>query len=151
MKYILIFVFLFNTVSWSQVYLNIKKKDGTTQSFNIDDVRKLTFSGVVNVEEGKLMADAIQSFSLLQNYPNPFNPTTTIEYIIPEAGNVDVSIFSISGEMIKTLSSGYQNAGTYKVKWNSKNEVGQTVSSGIYIYHVRFNSSVITKKLMLIK
>ena len=137
MKQILIIIFLSYSISWSQVYMNINNKDGTTQSFNIEEVRKLTFSvGVVNVKDGEIIGNAIKSFTLLQNYPNPFNPSTTIEYQIPKAGDVEVNIYNIAGQLIRKIESSFKNAGSYKVVWNSRNDFNQSVASGIYIiYH----------------
>ncbi len=151
MKTILLLMFLTYSISLAQVYMNIKNKDGTTQSYKIEDIRKLTFSGVVGVEEGKKIGNAIKSFTLLQNYPNPFNPSTTIEYKIPKAGNVDVNIYNINGQLIRTIKSGFQNFGIYKVIWNGENNLGQKVSSGIYLLQVKYNKSILTKKIILIK
>ncbi len=151
MKQILFVLFLFCSVSFSQVYMNINNKDGTTQKFTIDEIRKLTFSGVVGVKEGKILSDALKSFTLLQNYPNPFNPSTTIEYQIPKAGNVEVKIYNIAGQLIKIITDGFQNAGSYKIDWDSKNEFGQSVASGIYLFQVKYDNAFLTKKLMLIK
>jgi glucan phosphoethanolaminetransferase (alkaline phosphatase superfamily) len=151
MKRILLFLLLIYSISFSQVYMNIKNKDGTTQSYSIKEIKKLTFSNVVSVENGKLLANTIKSFSLLQNYPNPFNPSTTIEYQIPKAGNVEVKIYNITGELVKTINNGFQNSGSYKVNWNSKNDFGQRVASGIYLFQVKYENIFLTKKLMLLK
>ena len=151
MKQILIIIFLSYSINWSQVYMNIKNKDGTTQSFNIEDVRKLTFSGVVGVKDGEIIGNAIKSFTLLQNYPNPFNPTTTIEYQIPKAGNVKVNIYNITGQLIRTIENSFKNAGAYKVNWDSRNNFNQSVASGIYLFQVKYENSFLTKKLILVK
>ncbi len=60
------------------------------------------------------------SFTLNQNYPNPFNPETTIDYVVAQSGHVELSIYNILGDKIKTLVSGYQAAGSYSVKWQSR-------------------------------
>ena len=151
MKQILIIIFLTYSISWSQVYMNIKNKDGTTQSFNIEDVRKLTFSGVVGVKDSEVIGNAIKSFTLLQNYPNPFNPSTTIEYQIPKAGNVKVNIYNITGQLIRTIENSFKNAGAYKVNWDSRNNFNQSVASGIYLFQVKYENSFLTKKLILVK
>jgi len=151
MRLLFLLLLLSYSLSWSQVYMNIKGKDGTTQSYNIEEIRKLTFSGVVNVEDAEKITKAINSFTLLQNYPNPFNPSTTIEYQIPKAGDIEVNIYDISGQLVRTLNSGFQNAGSYKVNWNSKNNFNQTVASGIYLFQVKYDNMFLTKKLMLLK
>jgi len=151
MKQTLLIMLLSYSITWSQVYMNIKNKDGTMQTFNVDDIRKLTFSGVVNVNDGKKLATAIKTFSLLQNYPNPLNPSTTIEYQIPEPGYVEVIIYDISGQLVKTLNHNFQIAGTHKVKWEGKNDFGQNVATGPYIFQMKYNQMVFTKKLMILK
>ena len=151
MKATLMFLFLMYSISFSQVYMDVNNKDGTTKSYNIYEIKKLTFTDVVSVEDAQKISNAIKSFTLLQNYPNPFNPSTTIEYQIPKAGQVDVNIFSITGELVRTIKSGVQNSGSYKVSWNSKNDNGKNVSSGVYLFQVKYEGAFITKKLMLLK
>ena len=145
MKQILIIIFLTYSINLSQVYMNISKKDGTTQIFKIEDVSKLTFSLPVGVNEGKIIGNAIKSFTLLQNYPNPFNPSTTIEYQIPKAGDVEVNIYNIAGQLIRTIESSFKIAGSYKVNWNSRNDFNQNVASGIYILSVKYKNSFLIK------
>jgi flagellar hook assembly protein FlgD len=131
--------------------MTIKCKDGKVFSYNIKDVSKITFSRTLNVEDREMIMSAIRTFTLLQNYPNPANPSTTIEYRIPEAGYVEINIYSIAGELVKTLESRFKNAGTYQINWDSKNIFGQNSASGIYIYQVKFNESILTKKLIIMK
>jgi len=73
-----------------------------------------------------------ENYSLSQNYPNPFNPETTIEYSLPKAGFVDISIYDTNGKLVRQLVSGQQPAGNHWVKWNARDESGTLVSSGVY-------------------
>ena len=102
------------------------------------------FVGVVTSVDDQLVAP--QEYSLKQNYPNPFNPTTTIEYSMPEAGIVKVSIYNILGQEITTLVNQFKSQGSHKVTFDAKN-----LPSGIYFYKMESNSFVQTKKLMLLK
>ncbi|MDZ7796034.1 MAG: T9SS type A sorting domain-containing protein [Candidatus Marinimicrobia bacterium] len=86
------------------------------------------------------------SFSLSQNYPNPANPTTTISYEIPEAQNIKLQIFDISGRLVETLYSGYKETGYWQTKWNAGNQ-----SSGIYIYRLEYGNKHISRKMLLLK
>ncbi len=90
-------------------------------------------------------------FSLGQNVPNPFNPDTKIAYALPEAGFVNVEIYNILGQRVKTLVNEYQDAGNYTVTWNGDDEYGSSVASGVYFY--RFNSGQYKdiKKMVLMK
>jgi len=90
-------------------------------------------------------------FHLEQNYPNPFNPETRILYRIPHTVKVTIRVFNIIGQEIKTLIDTEQQAGTYAIKWNGRNNQGVQVSSGIYFYQIKTKDFVKTKKMMLIR
>ena len=73
------------------------------------------------------------TYGLSQNYPNPFNSETIIKYQLPEASKVEISIYNILGQRVRTLVFTHKEAGYYHVKWNGKNNSGETVASGIYV------------------
>jgi predicted lipoprotein with Yx(FWY)xxD motif len=101
-------------------------------------------SGLVSTgNNGLLIPD---EFSISQNYPNPFNPSTTINYQLPIAGNVKISIYDALGKNVGTLVNKSQNAGNYNIEWNAAN-----LPSGVYIYKIEAGSFTSTKKMMLIK
>ena len=89
--------------------------------------------------------------SLSQNYPNPFNPTTTIEYEIQSAGNIEIKIFDELGQGIRTLVNENKDVGSYSVLWDGKNDGGSQVSTGAYFYQLKVNDFVSTKKMILLK
>jgi hypothetical protein len=74
------------------------------------------------------------TFALMQNFPNPFNPSTTIHYELPVPGMVTMKIYNILGQEIRTLVNEVQNAGSHAVIWNSQNDAGHIVASGVYLY-----------------
>jgi uncharacterized delta-60 repeat protein len=86
------------------------------------------------------------SYSLSQNYPNPFNPGTTIDFSIPNSGNVKLSIFDITGNKIAEPVNQNLNASNYSVKWDASN-----FGSGVYFYKLQVNGFTSTKKMMLVK
>ena len=90
-------------------------------------------------------------FSLYQNYPNPFNPVTKIKYDIANQGNVSLSIYDIKGRKIISLVNKQQEAGTYSVLWNGRNDFGENLPGGLYIYRIQSGSFLSTKKLLYIK
>ncbi len=151
MKKIIIILLIFPSFSFSQIYLNVKSKDGTNYSFNVIDIQKITFQDLTNVIDQAKLDNTISIFRLMQNYPNPFNPSTRIDYQIPEAGNVSVKIHNSVGEVVKNLESGFKDAGYYKIVWDGKNDFNEAVASGVYICQVIFNQNVLTKKIMLVK
>jgi hypothetical protein len=90
-------------------------------------------------------------FALLQNYPNPFNPETTIKYNLAETANVQLRIYNIVGQVVKTLVGDRQAAGRYQVRWNGTDDRGVAVSSGIYFYQISAGKFQDVKRLMLLK
>lgn len=87
-----------------------------------------------------------ENFNLYQNYPNPFNPTTQIKYSLPESGAISLKVFNLLGQKVATLYEGIKNAGTYEITFN-----GEGLANGIYVYQLKANNFVETKKLMLLK
>ncbi len=73
-------------------------------------------------------------FRLLQNYPNPFNPGTTISFDLQRQSFIQLTIYNIVGQKIKTLYAGELAAGTYDFRWNARNDFGQDITSGVYYY-----------------
>ncbi|GAB4369566.1 MAG: hypothetical protein Kow0042_11370 [Calditrichia bacterium] len=90
-------------------------------------------------------------YSLSSNFPNPFNPSTTIYYGLPEASEVELSIFNPLGQRIRTLVKSYQIAGKYEVKWDGKNQFGQSLPSGIYLYYLQTASFSLSRKMLLLR
>jgi hypothetical protein len=91
------------------------------------------------------------SVELHQNYPNPFNPTTTIRFGLPEDSNVTLKIFNSRGQLIRTLTNRVFLAGEYRVVWDSTNDFGQQVASGVYIYQLKAGNFSSAKKMLLLQ
>ncbi|MFC1476906.1 kelch repeat-containing protein [candidate division KSB1 bacterium] len=100
---------------------------------------------------GSDAANIPKSFGLEQNYPNPFNPETVIMYQLPKASHVVISIYNILGQEVAALVGEQKAAGYYSIKWNGKNNAGISVAPGIYIYRMRTESYVKSRKMVLIK
>ena len=96
----------------------------------------------INIPENDIPTE----FALEDNIPNPFNPITTFNYTLPEAQNVNITIYDITGRQIETLISRYQTAGSYSLKWDASN-----YSSGVYFYRLQTGSFTSTKKMILMK
>ncbi|MGH7450677.1 MAG: FlgD immunoglobulin-like domain containing protein [bacterium] len=75
-------------------------------------------------------------FQLEQNYPNPFNPSTTIQFSLLAAGKVSVVVYSITGQLIRELVNGETTAGRYTVAWDGRNQAGEAVAAGMYLYRL---------------
>ena len=85
------------------------------------------------------------------NYPNPFNPTTTIEYQLPVTCHISIKVFNIIGQEINSLVDHIQKRGHYKIIWDGKNNMGKSVSSGLYIILMEADKFSQSHKILLIK
>jgi len=92
-----------------------------------------------------------KSFMLSQSFPNPFNPTTQIGYGLPRQAEVEIAIYNLLGQRIRTLVTGTQKAGYHYVTWNGRNGNGHPVPSGMYFYVMESGSFRDVKKVMLLK
>jgi len=94
----------------------------------------------------------VNDLTILGNYPNPFNPTTTIEFSIRNVSNIEVSIFNTKGQKIKTLVHDELEEGSHSIIWNGDDVLGNSVSSGVYLYKLYVNSKVeAVQKCLLLK
>lgn len=84
-------------------------------------------------------------FELTQNYPNPFNPLTTINFHLPEQSQVYVGVYDVQGRQVATLVDKELDAGCYDTYWNGRDESGNTVESGVYMYKIIANNYVDSK------
>ena len=88
---------------------------------------------------------------LNQNYPNPFNPETKISYQLPENGKVELTVYNLKGQRVKTLVNENLDTGNHTVIWNGNNDNGKPVSSGIYFYKLKIGNYEKTRKMILMK
>ncbi len=86
------------------------------------------------------------------NYPNPFNPITTFKYDIQQNGNVELTIFNMKGQKIKTLVNTYKEKGSYEIIWNGKDDKNNEIAGGVYFYKLSVNNrETLVKKCILLK
>ncbi len=99
------------------------------------------------------LADAATpgSYALNDAYPNPANPEASIQFSLPQDGRVVLEIYNLSGQLVKTLHSGYVAAGVYQSVWDGTNESGISMASGVYLYSLQAGRLSETKKLTLLK
>lgn len=91
------------------------------------------------------------SYELQQNYPNPFNPTTTINYNIAKNGLVELTIYNIMGQKIRTLVNEVKNSGQHVIQWDGRNAAGTTVASGLYFCTLKSGEFIKTNKMLLLR
>lgn len=105
-----------------------------------------TFKKAVNSETTKPII-----FKLNGNYPNPFNITTTIEFSIPESGNVTLEIYNISGQKVVELINDRITSGKHTTIWNGCDNKGNRVASGVYISRLQYSGRFLTNRMTLLK
>ena len=93
----------------------------------------------------------VLSTSLMGNYPNPFNPETEIKFSVASEQKVEISVYNIKGQLVKTLVNKSFDKGRHSVIWTGKDQVNRNVSSGVYFYKFSTPEKVQVRKMMLIK
>ncbi|MDZ7375525.1 MAG: T9SS type A sorting domain-containing protein, partial [candidate division KSB1 bacterium] len=96
-----------------------------------------------------LTAPKPEKFMLWQNYPNPFNTQTSIKYEIPTDGQVKIMISNVLGRKIKTLVDEFHKAGFYTIYWDGRDDLGESVVSGIYFYSLITPTERLTRKMVI--
>ena len=131
------------TLNENQYY----RLSATDQSGNESEYTEVITVMILSTDNDVLPTE----FALYQNYPNPFNPRTTIRYDLPKDSYVIMQIFDIQGRKVNTLIDGTKNAGKNAVIWDATNEMGESVSVGMYFYIIQAGEYRNTKKMLLLK
>ena len=122
----------------------------------VEDDGSIAFQqGIANLQ--RLLASLIPAKTmLLANYPNPFNPETWIPYQVSEPAEATLRIYSVNGELVRTLALGQTPAGIYQSRsraayWDGRNDMGESVASGIYFYTLTAGDFTATRKMLIRK
>ena len=118
----------------------------TTMASDVRDI-VIDISNALSINENLIP----EQYALHQNYPNPFNPTTILRYDLPEDIQVRIMIYDIMGREVRTLMNVNQTAGYHSISWDAKNDIGEGVSAGMYIYMIQAGEFRRTKKMILLK
>jgi len=111
----------------------------------------LRFEDQVTAISDPDLVNVPNKYRLSQNYPNPFNPETKISFTIPKAGDITIKVYDIQGREVTTLVNASMNAGTHEVIWNGTNSSGVRVASGMYVYTMKSQDRILSKKMVLMK
>jgi polyhydroxybutyrate depolymerase len=90
-------------------------------------------------------------YALKQNYPNPFNPETTIRFQLPQSTDVAINIYNIYGQLVRRLVNDKMQAGFHEIAWDSQDDAGRNMPSGVYLYRIHAGGFMEVKKLMLLR
>lgn len=93
----------------------------------------------------------VNDFKLHQNFPNPFNPSTTISFDITNSGYVQLEIYNMLGQKVRTLVNQNLQHGSHSATWDGRTDTGLQVPSGVYFYVLRAGDITGTKSMMLVK
>ena len=107
--------------------------------------------GTNYVDKNRDAISSPEAFTLEQNYPNPFNPETSIPFTIHKKSMLSLKIYDMAGKEIVTLVNGEYQPGTFNVRWNGNDNLGNKVSSGIYVYRLEAEGIVKSNKMLLLK
>ena len=95
--------------------------------------------------------DTPSGFAVTGNFPNPFNPETSIQFTLPEDGVVNLAVYNIMGQKVRELVADTMQAGTHSVIWDGKDDMGNVVSSGIYLSRLISGENVAAGRMLLLK
>jgi len=97
------------------------------------------------------LTSVLVDYQLFQNYPNPFNPVTTIHYRLASKTDINISVYDMLGNHVKTLKNNTQTAGEYRIVWDGSSENGNQVSAGIYFYQLQTGNFTQIRRMIYLK
>ena len=122
----------------------------------LEDDGSLAFKQGIENLENLLVSLIPEETALLANYPNPFNPETWIPYQLAESAEVTLTIYDMNGKIVRRLAVGHQAAGMYRSRtraayWDGRNQLGESVASGLYFYTLTADEFSATRRMMIVK
>ena len=122
------------------------------EQYPLESIDRIEFTDYpTGVDDPEKMADIAKMIHLFQNYPNPFNPTTQIDFTIPATGRVQLRIYSVKGNLVRTLTDEYMDAGPQSVRWDGCDDSGKSVASGVYFYSLAAPGVKESRKMILLR
>ncbi|MBC8228701.1 T9SS type A sorting domain-containing protein, partial [bacterium] len=139
----------------------IAQQTGTT-AIELTDLKIIDTEGylipvtVQNQAHVKIAPPPPKSSALAQNYPNPFNPETWIPFKLSSDSHVEINIYNVKGQVVKTLDLGVKEAGYYMDKtsaahWDGRLKTGERVASGLYFYTIKAGKFIATRRMVMVK
>ena len=157
-----------STKGWHEVHVSLDSLDGidyklplqlvrfngrVAGTFYIDDLRLTTnpSGAAVTAVLEEQTSTTPETFALDPNYPNPFNSGTVIRFALPQAQDVELTVYNIAGQQATTLVQGFRQAGSYAINWDGKDAAGRSLATGVYLYELKAGELTITRKLTLLR
>ena len=105
----------------------------------------------VTLNDGQTSVAKPVRLSLDQNVPNPFNPSTTIRFTLPDAGIATVAVYDVTGRSVRVLHDSHMSFGVHHVVWDGRDDVGNEVSSGVYLYRLTTDYGTMVRRMVLVR
>ena len=138
-----------NGVGQGLVQLNIYDNNNLNENILVDV--NFFFDTYNSTNKQNNESNSQQTFTLIGNYPNPFNSVTTLIYELYKDAKINITIYDILGNQVKTLINNVQSRGHKSIQWNASNNYGQKVETGVYFYKVQTNDYQQVKKIIFLK
>lgn len=132
--------------SWNGLIDDVKFFNYALSPEQVDSLFSMEYTGIQEKYH-----PAPQQYTLAANYPNPFNPATTISFAIPRSENVTLKIYNAQGQVIRTLINETRSAGSYSMFWDARDDRGQLVPSGVYLYQMTAGDFSQTHKMLFVR
>jgi len=137
------------------IILDNGKRINLSQHHEIDIPNSINSAKIVigkaDYTAGEIASILPKEYQLEQNYPNPFNPQTTIEFALPDVGQVELEVYNVLGQKVKTLLNQQLPAGYHSVNWDGTDGSGLKVASGVYFYRLAADTFNSYRKMLLVK
>ena len=151
-------IWYFTVVGNNAESLHIEAFNSQTEEFLIgnetiefqNDVILGDFTDPIRIDLEKIEHEN-SSMELYRNHPNPFYQSTRIKYYVPQSTSLELSVYNILGQKVKTLISGNKDAGEYATSWDGLDDNGHRCSSGIYFYKLTSLSSTVVRKMLMVQ
>jgi flagellar hook assembly protein FlgD len=144
--FILTLLICMTYVSYAQSdYLIVRLKSGDADTIKVSEISSIKFESATSVTETQ------SNISNTKNFPNPFSESTTIEFDLENSVSVEVVIYNNTGNKIRTLSCNDCSAGKNYIDWDTKNQKGDVVPSGVYIYEIHSSNVILSKQIIKVK
>jgi flagellar hook assembly protein FlgD len=125
--------------------MNLNKKDGTTDSWNVNSIGNYNYSGF----ESGVKTLEIKSLKDLSVYPNPTNGSINIQYQLQQPAEPIIELLDINGKLIKALPQQHQEIGNYTLTWNGSGDNDNYINAGIYFCRIMIGNESISKKIIV--
>jgi flagellar hook assembly protein FlgD len=115
-------------------------------AYILDNIPGLT-GGAIDSSQ----TESSQTNLRLAAYPNPFIPVSHVTFSLPAASNIDLGVYSVSGKLVRRLAGGQYGPGACRFSWDARDDAGNTVSAGVYVFRLRTGNRVLMEKVVLAK